>query len=84
MGAGDINTRISTNDRSEARASSGVSGMNGDNSVWGLRSGDWVVNVPNSAGAGLTVQGGAGAGSSWLLMAGAGLVLFWLLRKRGR
>lgn len=54
-------------------------------STWGgLQTGDWVVNVPTSAGAGLSVQGGA---SSMPMVAGlalACLAVWLLLRKKGR
>lgn len=49
---------------------------------WGFGT-DWVVNVPVSQGAGLSIQGGAAGGASkWLLIGGAALLGLLLLRHK--
>lgn len=49
---------------------------------WGFNSGDWVVNIPASKGAGISLQGGASGSFPWVYAIAGGAALWWLLRRR--
>lgn len=72
---GDVNATTTTTQNPK-------SGADQKGNSWGFGN-DWVVNVPVSQGAGLSIQGGAAGGASkWLLIGGAALLGLLLLRHK--
>jgi hypothetical protein len=61
----------------------GLASVEQNGASWGIGAGAWTVNVPVSAGSGLTMQGGASGGlSTYVLLGGAALAALYLLRRK--